>query len=119
MSVYVITDGTGAIKIGKANDVRKRINMLQTGNPRKLVVLFRFVLQNTSIVDDNYLESFLHEKYAEYRIGKTEWFDAGCVWYLTAEQLFDWSLYYDVPVQMIEKLIYKNINEITTCTPFR
>ena len=119
MSVYVITDGTGAIKIGKANDVGKRINMLQTGNPRKLVVLFRFVLRKTSIVDDRFLESFLHEKYAEYRIEKTEWFNAACVWDLMAEQLFDWVLYYDVPAQMIKKLIYKNSNEITTCTPFR
>lgn len=34
--VYVITDGDGRCKIGKAVDVRKRIKQLQTGNPKPL-----------------------------------------------------------------------------------
>ena len=69
--VYVITDGRGSCKVGKANDVKKRLAGLQTGNSRRLSVAYKHPCKNPSRA--NLLESLVHKKLEKYNtIG--EWF---------------------------------------------
>jgi len=64
-NIYFISDGE-CVKIGKANDVKKRLQGIQTGNSKPLKLLY-------TMKGDERLESFLHELFADYRkVG--EWF---------------------------------------------
>lgn len=63
--VYFITDGTFT-KIGKADDVNKRLRELQTGNPKKLSV-------KLSIEGDEVEEKKLHQIFNRRRM-VGEWF---------------------------------------------
>lgn len=68
--VYFITDGVFT-KIGKADDVEKRLGSLQTGNPRPLTV--QFVIPCCSSLASSQIEKFLHGVYASRR-QTGEWF---------------------------------------------
>ncbi len=70
--VYVISDGNGLFKIGKAVDVSARIKQLQTGNGRKLQLIAFFMCPDDQSAYR--LESAAHEALASRRsVG--EWFD--------------------------------------------
>ena len=75
MSVYVISDEAGFVKIGKASDPQQRLYSMQTGNPRQLKLLYTFRPQDGK---DGKLEHWLHERYAPQRViisaRRTEWF---------------------------------------------
>lgn len=77
--VYVITDGSGYVKIGFATDIYARIMALQTGNPNKLLLLM--TLETDSLKNDRLLEKILHNEFRDKRLEfddgtSTEWFDA-------------------------------------------
>ena len=77
--VYVITDGSGYVKIGFATDIYARITALQTGNPNKLLLLM--TLETDSLKNDKLLEKILHNEFRDKRLEfddgtSTEWFDA-------------------------------------------
>lgn len=67
MFVYFVQeDRTGNYKIGKADNVDKRVAQLQSGNSNKLILLLK--------VQGGYpLEKSLHKRFAKYRI-RGEWF---------------------------------------------
>tara|TARA_Y100000361_G_C11161446_1_gene347661 strand:- start:6437 stop:6835 length:399 start_codon:yes stop_codon:yes gene_type:complete len=67
--VYMITDGS-YIKIGKANDIDRRIRELQTGNPKKLEILHVFECDEG---EANTLEKQIHSDFACLRV-HGEWF---------------------------------------------
>lgn len=66
--IYFITDGE-YVKIGVTTDLNKRLRGLQTGNPRRLKVLYSFTTDWPYTV-----ESKLHKKYENKNVGN-EWFD--------------------------------------------
>lgn len=77
MSVYVVTDGNGSIKIGAASDVEKRVAQLQAGNPNELEILRAYETYGTRLTDYE-LEHTLHYVFQRHRIEtawiQTEWF---------------------------------------------
>lgn len=81
--VYVISDGSGYVKIGVAENVNDRLLQLQTGNPRELKVLYSFSTRGArKRIDDWDLEHLLHKYYDSMRVITskkiTEWFDEKC-----------------------------------------
>jgi hypothetical protein len=69
--VYVIRGDTGGpVKIGTTLDVYKRMAQLQTGNPRHLALV-------QVLPGNGELEHALHARFAESRIGQSEWFEGG------------------------------------------
>ena len=84
MSVYVISDGSGFVKIGFARNICERIKQLQCGNARTLVLLYEIDTYTARYYDCD-LEHALHQKYAEYRVMNdnygqpSEWFRDDCV----------------------------------------
>lgn len=88
--VYVIADGTGAYKIGKAQRLSSRLAGLQTGNPRKLQVVIVAACSDATLVESN-----LHKQFAHRRL-RGEWF------VLTPEDLKDISLLLDTEVKAIK-----------------
>lgn len=76
--VYVVTDGSGCVKIGVASQLKERLCAIQTGNPRLITVLFTF--ETSSIKGDRKLEKALHNEFIHHRISFdngfiSEWFD--------------------------------------------
>ena len=69
--VYVITDGIGNCKIGKANNVKSRLRGLQTANSNKLRIKYKHPCKNQSRA--KLLESLVHEKLKKYNTNG-EWF---------------------------------------------
>ena len=69
--VYFVTDGTDAIKIGVAKNLTNRLAGIQTGNPRKVSVLY--AIECISEGHAHRLETLLHDAYAQYRL-QGEWF---------------------------------------------
>ena len=70
--VYFILDNTsGAIKIGKADDVDERLSALQTGNPNDLVVLH--YIKCESVENAFNLEKYCHDKFSHAHM-RGEWF---------------------------------------------
>jgi hypothetical protein len=70
--VYFILDNTsGAIKIGKANDIDERISGLQTGNPNELIVLH--YVKCESVEGAFNLEKYCHDKFNHLHV-RGEWF---------------------------------------------
>ena len=75
--VYVITDGSGYVKIGVAKNVEERMRQLQTGNPHELKIIKTF-----DVDDDLKAESMLHRHFSDRRAKEpiwthfTEWFSA-------------------------------------------
>lgn len=74
--VYFISDGTGWIKIGLANNPLMRLKELQTGNPHKLKIygLIHFAKYD----DARVCESELHEYFEDVQ-GVGEWFKSESV----------------------------------------
>lgn len=77
--VYVVTDGSGCVKIGVASQLKDRLCAMQTGNPRPITVLFTF--ETSSIKEDRRLEKTLHNEFRQHRISFdngfiSEWFDS-------------------------------------------
>ena len=72
--VYFVTDGTGSIKIGKANDILSRIPELQTGNPHCLELVRHIECRDES--SSQRLEQILHARFEYLRIKThdSEWF---------------------------------------------
>lgn len=68
--VYFITDGE-FIKIGISNNIQKRINSIQTGNPKRLELLRSIECTFESHAIN--LEKLLHRALSEHRV-KGEWF---------------------------------------------
>lgn len=67
--VYVVhAREVGKVKIGRTNDLRRRLSGLQTGSPVHLEVIRVY----TSV--DGVSEGSLHDKFARYRL-HGEWFD--------------------------------------------
>lgn len=67
--IYLI-ESSGFYKIGKSNDISKRLSSLRTGNPNEMVVVCTYYPTNSSL---DKLERDLHEKFAESRT-TGEWF---------------------------------------------
>jgi hypothetical protein len=65
-NIYFLRDPDGAIKIGKAVDVEKRIQALQSGNPRQLTTLL-------VVHAPRRLEFELHRRFEASRL-QGEWF---------------------------------------------
>ena len=74
MAIYIITDADRqAFKIGYTSnpDVRRRLSSLQTGNPRKLLIV------GSNPAGSRSHESEVHRQLADHRTdGGSEWFDA-------------------------------------------
>lgn len=60
-------NGWGCLKIGYAGSPEARCAALQTGNPRRVELI-------TKIPGGRAVEKAFHRKFAEYRIGQSEWF---------------------------------------------
>lgn len=68
--IYLIRDtGTGYCKIGKSDNVEKRLSGLQTGNPNKLEVVTSYYSGNAVLA-----EKQLHRAFSKSRY-RGEWFD--------------------------------------------
>ena len=76
--VYIVTDDSGAVKIGVAKQFKSRLFTLQTGNPRLIRPLVTF--ETDSLSNDMKLEKILHDNFSDCRIILknglvSEWFD--------------------------------------------
>ena len=69
-NVYFISDGE-YIKIGKADDVKKRLNILQVGNPKTLQIIQ--VIECKDAETAYKLEHFLQKLFQSFNY-KGEWF---------------------------------------------
>lgn len=70
--VYVIQVASGPVKIGIAQDVRNRIEELQTANYEELQCAYSFAC--VSVEQSSSLEALLHRRYRAQHI-RGEWFD--------------------------------------------
>ncbi|WP_158551953.1 GIY-YIG nuclease family protein [Komagataeibacter melaceti] len=69
MPVYFIRSGSdGPVKIGSTNNVRRRMQMLQTGSANQLVLLRAFVGGEAE-------EKAIHNRLSRFRVSG-EWFEA-------------------------------------------
>ena len=88
-SLYVIqSDVTGAIKIGRSKNPKRRIVQLQTGSPYKLKLL-------AAVDGKGCLEKYLHDKLKPYKQEcKGEWFDFECAGSLPLWlcEMIDWDV---------------------------
>lgn len=101
--VYAIGDGHGNVKIGAADDVRKRIKQLQTGNPAKLY-LIAFV-RLPSRADADLVERVAHRDNAIDRV-HGEWFaiSDSCAFQALLEACIDCG--HDVYPVEVESRVY-------------
>lgn len=78
--VYVITDGTGFVKIGIASDVKQRLQALQTGCPRDLSVV-RLIKTRDDESTEYCIHAMLEHFRARPRANKyhSEWFSDECL----------------------------------------
>ena len=87
--LYIIqSDVTGAIKIGRSKNPKKRLQQLQTGSPYKLKIL-------TIVKGRGDLEKLLHERLKPYKQScKGEWFDFNCTGSLPdwISEMIDWDI---------------------------
>ena len=67
--VYFISDGDST-KIGQAKNVFERLSQLQTGNPRRLIIIAVYASCKSNINED---EAMFHEWYKDKHI-RGEWF---------------------------------------------
>lgn len=65
---YLISDGTGAYKIGRSNNPTKRLSALQVGSSRKLVLIHYAEINQPEV------EQALHEMFDEAK-ERGEWFN--------------------------------------------
>lgn len=76
--VYIVTDDSGAVKIGVAKQFKSRLVAMQSGNPRLIRPLVTF--ETDSLSNDRKLEKILHDNFSDRRIVLesglvSEWFD--------------------------------------------
>ena len=72
MFVYFIQSGVdGPIKIGKANDVGRRMGDLQVGNPSELTILLEIPCKSPQHAGN--MEKQIHRRFRKNRI-RGEWF---------------------------------------------
>jgi len=75
MFVYFIQSGIdGPIKIGKANDIEKRRQDLQVGNPMELTVLLAIPCKSSKHAEG--MEKQIHRRFKRSHI-RGEWFSLG------------------------------------------
>lgn len=84
--VYFITDGQ-YIKIGKATDIKSRLDSMQTGNAKKLTLMYAVPLKSDRAATE--VEGYLHLVYRFYRV-RGEWFNIK--WLIETE---DWKRTFD------------------------
>lgn len=78
MAVYFVTEKTAfqaepmLIKVGYSADVIRRKRQLQTGNPRKLVLMGQIV--DSGSVQGRALEAYFHQQFSAKRSCQSEWF---------------------------------------------
>lgn len=77
---YYIQEGTnvvgqGLVKIGRSRNPLRRLRELQSGNPRKLYLIF--VVMPADLGNGVSLEAREHKMFANLRIPGTEWFYPG------------------------------------------
>lgn len=70
---FILNEDSNAIKIGRAKDVDKRLNALQTSSPSKLKLLKSVQIEGKQAANE--LEKSLHRKFSENRL-VGEWFKA-------------------------------------------
>ncbi len=100
--LYLITDGEHT-KAGITNDPKRRLGMLQTGNPKPLSILLTCPMRNEE--DARRLEKAVHDKYSAYRM-MGEWFN------LTGDKMIDYALDVAVEITLQQQLtLIKNIDE--------
>ncbi len=107
--VYIVREDCleDRIKIGKSYDPYKRAKQLQTGNSRKLIVLFWIITPDAAA-----LERRLHEHFSRYRlIG--EWFNLNPSQVLEYVEMFT-SFKYKFPWKQITKLVYRDKDDLHT-----
>lgn len=69
MPVYFIRSGSdGPVKIGRTNNIRRRMQMLQTGSANQLVLLRAFIGGEVE-------EKAIHDRLSRFRVSG-EWFEA-------------------------------------------
>lgn len=78
--VYFIIDGQGKIKIGKTNNLARRLIDLQTNNPNRLRVAGWIGCRDNGMEDNEYskLETSFHKMFSFCHI-KGEWYEDGPV----------------------------------------
>ena len=74
MGIYVVRcEESNYYKIGKTDDIKKRLSGLQVGCPYRLVLIHYYDKQNSDLI-----EKHLHNKYRDYEI-RGEWFNIGVI----------------------------------------
>lgn len=70
--VYIIRNGVnGHYKIGIANNVERRLEELQVGNPVELFIVCKFFFKSRKVA--NKVEKSLHNRFKDHRV-RGEWF---------------------------------------------
>lgn len=79
--VYFIQQDGGDmfIKIGKTNNINRRLTELQTGSPYKLNIIVKIFAENNSHA--NAIEKMLHERLGKFK-STGEWFTADALKYV-------------------------------------
>lgn len=88
MFVYFIQDGKGKggyIKIGKAKNIKNRLESLQIGNPRKLTLMA--AIRCKTCKEALKIEKELHHRFRKHHI-RGEWYD-GFIELNTVRESFD------------------------------
>lgn len=114
--VYVLSDGSGWVKIGITQDIQQRIKNVQTGNPRPIVLLKSYEVdfghdKSFRKYHDQHVESALHQFFSEYRSkssSRSEWFEEDPV-----RKLIDMT---DDETEVFFKSLLENTNIIVRST---
>ena len=79
---FIYSEESNAIKIGRANNVKRRLKSLQTAHPHELKVIKTFKVRGGKAAQE--LENTLHQKFDHLRLSG-EWFKA-------EQELFDFEI---------------------------
>lgn len=74
--LYAISDGD-IVKVGYSSEVNTRLKTLQTGNPKKLKLVWSYYCGQT-VKDASREEYLLHKRLKKYHV-RGEWFDIKCL----------------------------------------
>lgn len=112
--VYIIKeeDGSPLYKIGKAKDIDSRIGSMQTGNPRRLLVIAQ------ELVPDNHaMEQGLHRKFESKR-KEGEWFALNAKELKEAiKMLNENTLYKEEDAELLFRIINGSLGKKKDMTP--
>jgi len=81
---FILNEDSNAIKIGRAKDLTKRMNTLQTSSPAKLKLIKSLQVEGSKEAHE--LEQSLHKRFDEIRLAG-EWFRAEVVLWEYIDQL--------------------------------